>query len=181
MDKSWGLDTFRTYYGHVLPKCVQKVSIPTSCTSTVQTYCFPSNMRQSFEMRGIQKTGGSSIRWFCGPLQVVAAPPTEVISMTKKGWRRAANVLLSQPYTYNIIWVVCVREMETAVGHARYHAPLHLAPLSGHNDRGEPEAPPLLLSLFLAMRSYVQPHPVQTKFNSNKGIQRYTMDPIRIK
>ena len=71
---------------------------------------------------------------------------------------------------YNIIWDVCVREMETAVGHARYHAPLHLAPLSGHNDRGEPEAPPLLLSLFLAMRSYVQPHPVQTKFNSNKGI-----------
>ena len=34
MDKSWGLDTFRTYYGHVLPKCVQKVSVPTSCTST---------------------------------------------------------------------------------------------------------------------------------------------------
>ena len=34
MDKSWGLDTFWTYYGHVLPKCVQKVSVPTSCTST---------------------------------------------------------------------------------------------------------------------------------------------------
>ena len=34
LDMLWTYCGVWTYYGHVLPKCVQKVSVPTSCTST---------------------------------------------------------------------------------------------------------------------------------------------------
>ena len=67
-----------------------------------------------------------------------------------------------------------VEKKETALRHARYHAPLHLAPLSGHYDQRAKASPHSSVLPSLAMRSYYKQMPVPKKFKQgdHDGTQR---------